>query len=68
MRARGEILNPGLIEASLTFTMSLDDWESIAKQMGTAYPAWKFTSAISELSRQLRSSAYLSESDLSKEA
>ena len=66
MRAQGEIVNPGKIEASLTFTMSLDDWEAIAKQMGSAYPAWKFTSAISRLSRSLRASASLGERELAE--
>jgi hypothetical protein len=42
------------VEVEMTFTLPLEEWEAIAKQMGTAYPAWKFTSAINQVSRAIR--------------
>jgi hypothetical protein len=62
MRAQGTVINPEQVEIAMTFTMSLADWESIAQQMGSAYPAWKFTSAINDLTRELRAKVYVAES------
>jgi hypothetical protein len=54
MRANGTILNPDKVEVEMTFTMTLGEWEAIAKRMGHEYPAWKFTSAIQQVARAVR--------------
>lgn len=61
MRATGEILNPGKVEVELTFTLPLEEWEAIAEQMGSKWPAWKFTEAITSVARQLRGRATITE-------
>jgi len=61
MTSQAEVLNPEKVEVRITFTMPLGEWESIAKQMGTAYPAWKFTSAINDVARKVRQNVYYRE-------
>ena len=54
MRAKIEITRPEDIEASMTITMTLGQWERLHGQLANAYPAWELSQKIGELNRALR--------------
>jgi hypothetical protein len=58
---RMNIPNTDVIPVTLTITMTLGEWRQLREQMGSDYPAWKFSEAINNaayrLERQVTSEA-----------
>lgn len=52
MRARFKIEKPEDIEATVTITMKLSDWEALRDQLKDSWPSWKLTAVINDLLSQ----------------
>lgn len=50
MYIQSKLQNVDAIEASITITMSIEDWKRLRKQLAEAHPSWKIGSAITFLS------------------
>ena len=49
MRTSYRMESPDEAEFTLTVTMRAKDWERLREQLGSAYPSWGLTSAITRL-------------------
>lgn len=49
MRTKLTFEKPGDIEATLTITMKVKDWEDLAKQLSRSFPSWRLSLAIESL-------------------
>lgn len=50
MKASYWLQSPEKIEATLTVTMTIEEWRALQKQLpDSVWPAWKFSNEISEL-------------------
>lgn len=54
MRARLKIEKPEDIEATITMTMTLQEWELLRDQLKQAHPSWRLASVIDDLLSQGR--------------
>lgn len=49
MKISGGLENVHKMDATLTITMTLDEWKQLQSQLAQAWPSWKLGSAISAL-------------------
>jgi hypothetical protein len=49
MKATFRLTEPKKVEATLSITMPLEDWEALRAQLPVAWPSWKLSSVIDHL-------------------
>jgi hypothetical protein len=54
MKARMKVEKPEDIEATITITMRLSEWEALRDQLVAKYPSWKLSGVIDDLLSQGR--------------
>ena len=58
MKARMSLTEPREIEASLTITMKVKEWEQLRDQLNGSWPSWKLSAHITDLLSQVRRIVY----------
>lgn len=58
MNGKFILSNPGEMEATLTVTMKLKEWEALGKQLNTAWPSWEFARMVSSMTQQTTKQFY----------
>jgi hypothetical protein len=58
MKARFELKEPDKMEATLSVTMTLENWKELKEQLSDKYPAWQFGGFISDMVRQAEETFY----------
>lgn len=51
MRAKFQIERPADVEASMTLTMTIREWEQLRAQLSDAWPTWDLSRSINDLVR-----------------
>lgn len=54
MKYEIQVENEADIEATITITTSLDEWERLSKQLSRDHPSWKLSEAISSMLHRFR--------------
>ena len=52
MKASMYLQNPKKIEATMTITMTVEEWERLETQLNDGYPSWEFAGHIRSLLAQ----------------
>jgi hypothetical protein len=58
MKTVMRIEKPGLVEVSLTITMSLTDWQKLRMQLSNDYPSWGLGQEIGDVVSQLENKVF----------